>query len=256
MSLSIGDFSVRLKENIKPTQEVDSTNSNKIIGDNKWSLKRPETKLGASISRKTDTKVTISVEKNSMDEFLEDENQCKTNKSERGKDKDDTSCDILASIAFDKYPADFENATDDDIGSILEELSKMAGVMSPNSAIEHTTSSDSSKHLTVEEKSVEELLHEAQELVRKNGLSRSASKSDNFIPDNFPDNDNYPEIMYSCETDIFQRMEQEMQIQSEKIRASPRNERNRTFSPDCMMVYENLNTFKPSRSLEMQKKTI
>ncbi|KAK0076053.1 hypothetical protein PV325_005952 [Microctonus aethiopoides] len=254
ISLSIGDFSVRLKENIKPTQEVDSTNSNKIIADNKWSLKRPEMKLGASSSRKTDTKATISVEKNSMDEFLEDENQCKTNKSERGKDKDDTSCDILASIAFDKYPADFENATDDDIGSILEELSKMAGVMSPNSAIEHTTSSDSSKHLTVEEKSVEELLQEAQELVRKNGLSRSASKSDNFIPDNFSDNDNYPEIMYSCETDIFQRMEQEMQIQSEKIRASPRNERNRTFSPDCMMVYENLNTFKPSRSLEMQKK--
>lgn len=166
------------------------------------------------------------------------------------KDKDDTLCDILASTAFDKYPSDFENATDEDIGSFLEEMSKIAGALSPNSAPERTKSTESSKITTEEEKSVEELLEEAEKLVRENvGLSKSASRSDTLVPDEKSRSADDLDRAHNLEDDIFQLIEQEVH---REIRKSPRSPKKTSPSPDCEVVYENVN-LKPPKGLGLQR---
>lgn len=161
----------------------------------------------------------------------------------------------MASAAFDKYPSDFENATDEDIGSFLEEMSKIAGALSPNSAPERTKSGDSTKNPTEEEKSVEELLEEAEKLVKKNVcLSKSASRSDTLVPEDSPKENNNSNRVFNLEDDIFQLIEEEVHRETEKIRKSPKNEQKRIPTPDFELIYENVNNLKPPRSLELQKK--
>ncbi|KAL0108116.1 hypothetical protein PUN28_015013 [Cardiocondyla obscurior] len=255
ISLSIGENSVRIKEKGKG-KETERLSTVKKDAPDKWWLKRPETRLGILGTKNVDAKSRQSPPlSDSMKEFLEKEKMCKTvSKSEgEAKDKDDTLCDILASAAFDKYPSDFENATDEDIGSILEEMSKIAGALTPNSCPERTKSGGFNKNPTEEEKSVEELLEEAEKLVRENcnTLSKSISKSDTLVPEN---QDESMSRVRQLEADIFQLIEEEVHKESEKIKRSPKNERKRENSPGIEIVYENLNNLKPPRSLELQRR--
>ncbi|XP_018350745.1 PREDICTED: centrosomal protein of 162 kDa isoform X2 [Trachymyrmex septentrionalis] len=259
ISLSVGENSVRIKEKSKTTKEVEQLSADKKDAPDKWWLKRPETRLDVLSAKNADAKskqspTPLSDVSSSMKEFLEKERMCKTTSKSEGetKDKDDTLCDILASAAFDKYPSDFENATDEDIGSLLEEMSKIAGALSPNSCPERTKSGGSNKNPT-EEKSVEELLEEAEELVRKNcnTLSKSISKSDTLVPEN---QDGSLSRVRQLEADIFQLIEEEVHKESEKIKRSPKNERKRENSPGFEIVYESLNNLKPPKTLELQRK--
>lgn len=145
------------------------------------------------------------------------------------------------------------DATDEDIGSILEEMSKIAGALSPNSCPERTKSGGSSKNPTEEEKSVEELLEEAEKLVRENcnTLSKSISKSDTLVPENQDESLNR---VRQLEADIFQLIEEEVHKESEKIKRSPKNERKRENSPGFEVVYENLSSLKPPKTLEFQRR--
>ncbi|KAG5307396.1 CE162 protein, partial [Acromyrmex insinuator] len=258
ISLSVGENSVRIKEKSKPIKEVEQLSADKKDTD-KWWLKRPETRLDVLSAKHADAKskqspTPLSDVSSSMKEFLEKERMCKTTSKSEGeaKDKDDTLCDILASAAFDKYPSDFENATDEDIGSLLEEMSKIAGALSPNSCPERTKSGGSNKNPT-EEKSVEELLEEAEELVRKNcnTLSKSISKSDTLVSENQDESLNR---VRQLEADIFQLIEEEVHKESEKIKRSPKNDRKRENSPGFEIVYESLNNLKPPKTLEFQRK--
>uniref|UniRef100_A0A0C9REV8 Centrosomal protein of 162 kDa n=1 Tax=Fopius arisanus TaxID=64838 RepID=A0A0C9REV8_9HYME len=255
LSRSPGECSVLLKESWKPLEDV-GPGARVEHPERQWWLKRPETRLGSSSSRKSRVKSVHSPEgTSSMREFLEKERYCRVvHKNEaEGRDKDDTLCDILASAAFDKYPEDFENATDEDIGSFLEEMSKIAGALSPNSTRERSKSL-SSKNPTEEEKSVEELLQEAEKLVRENvSLSKSSSRSETLIPS--PDNSKISKALkppksraQNLEDDIFDLIQQEVYKETEKIRKSPRNEK-RPVSPD----HNAYNILKPT-PLELQKK--
>lgn len=219
------------------------------------------------------------------------------------KDKDDTLCDILASAAFDKYPSDFESmyysscastsismgsysfisvlihpdATDEDIGSILEEMSKIAGALSPNSGPECPKSGSNSKNntgmlfsdvddnrvfidipffLIEEERSVEELLQEAEKLVKKtsSSISKSNSRSDTLVADNKDDQNESLLRVRQLEDDIFHMIQAEVHKESEKVRKSPKFEHKRDPSPGLEVVYENLNVLKPSKTLELQRR--
>ncbi|XP_011143084.1 centrosomal protein of 162 kDa isoform X2 [Harpegnathos saltator] len=261
ISLSVGENSIHIKEKIKPIKEIEQLSADKKDAQEKWWLKRPETRLEVLSAKNTEIKMKQSPTpssdvSSSMKEFLEKEKMCKAMPRSEGevKDKDDTLCDILASAAFDKYPSDFENATDEDIGSILEEMSKIAGALSPNSGPERTKSGGSSKVPTEEEKSVEELLEEAEKLVRKNSttLSKSASKSDTLVPENGQDES--LSRVRQLEADIFQLIEEEVHKESEKIRKSPKNEKKRENSPGFEIVYENLSSLRPPKTLELQRR--
>ncbi|XP_076621791.1 uncharacterized protein LOC143342135 isoform X2 [Colletes latitarsis] len=259
ISLSIGENSVRIKEKPEVNKEIEPNGKTK---KDKWWLKKPETRLEMSnIPMEGNMKQSPSPSpdvSSSMKEFLEKEKMCKAmHKNEiEIKDKDDTLCDILASAAFDKYPSDFENATDDDIGSILEEMSKIAGALSPNSAPDRTKSRNSTKNPTEEEKSVEELLEEAEKLVRKNSssLSKSGSKSDTLVPENIPDDVESLDRVRQLEADIFQLIEEEVHKETEKIKKSPKNEKKRNNSPGFEIIYENVNSLKAPKTLELQRR--
>ncbi|XP_043279264.1 centrosomal protein of 162 kDa [Venturia canescens] len=273
ISLSLGENSVRLREKSKPgNEEAEPSNrTEKKVEDKRWWLKRPETRLGLSASTKKSVlsgdkpkETPLSDMTSSMKEFLQKEELCKAQhktSGENNRDKDDTLCDILASTAFDKYPSDFENATDEDIGSFLEEMSKIAGALSPSSAQERMKSGEnSSKNPSEEEKSVEELLEEAEKLVRENvGLSKSSSRSETLILEEVENQNGSNTRIVRLEKDIFQLIEQEVQRESEKIRKSPKNEKNRKeASPGRnKAIYENENSLKPPimlMTLESQKK--
>lgn len=133
-------------------------------------------------------------------------------------------------------------------------MSKIAGALSPNSGPEHIKSVGSSKNPTEEEKSVEELLEEAEKLVRENcnTLSKSISKSDTLVPENDPDES--LNRVRQLEADIFQLIEKEVHKETEKIKRSPKNERKRENSPGFEIVYENLNSLKPPKTLEFQRR--
>ncbi|XP_043252093.1 centrosomal protein of 162 kDa [Colletes gigas] len=259
ISLSIGENSVRIKEKPKVDKEIEPNGRTK---KDKWWLKKPETRLEISnvpMEGKMKQSPSPSPDvSSSMKEFLEKEKMCKAmHKNEiEIKDKDDTLCDILASAAFDKYPSDFENATDDDIGSILEEMSKIAGALSPSSAPDRTKSRNSTKNPTEEEKSVEELLEEAEKLVRKNSssLSKSGSKSDTLVPENIPDDVENLDRVRQLEADIFQLIEEEVHKETEKIKKSPKNEKKRNNSPGFEVIYENVNSLKAPKTLELQRR--
>ncbi|KAG7210091.1 hypothetical protein KM043_011661 [Ampulex compressa] len=262
ISLSIGENSIRIKDKPKPVKDPDTPLDEKSTKE-KWWLKKSDACLEIANPKMIEMKVKQSPSpspdvSSSMKEFLEKERMCKAlHKSEvEAKDRDDTLCDILASAAFDKYPSDFENATDDDIGSILEEMSKIAGALSPNSAPERTKSGNSSKNPTEEERSVEELLEEAEKLVRKNStsLSKSASKSDTLVPDCIVDDKESLGRVRQLEADIFQLIEEEVHKETEKIKKSPKAEKKIESSPGFEVVYENLNGLRPSKTLELQRK--
>lgn len=261
ISLSVGENSIRIKE--KPKVVVKRPEPDDKHEEEKWWLKKPDTWLDISRAVPIDLKTKQSPSpspdvSSSMKEFLEKEKMCKAmHKSEvEMKDRDDTLCDILASAAFDKYPSDFENATDEDIGSILEEMSKIAGALSPNSATDRSKSRNSAKNPTEEERSVEELLEEAEKLVRKNSnsLSKSGSKSDTLVPENIPEDVESFSRVRQLEADIFQLIEEEVHKETEKIKKSPRNERKRDGSPGFEVIYENLNGVKAPKSLELQRR--
>lgn len=133
-------------------------------------------------------------------------------------------------------------------------MSKIAGALSPNSGPERTKSGGSSKIPTEEEKSVEELLEEAEKLVRKNSctLSKSMSKSDTLVPENGQDES--LSRVRQLEADIFQLIEEEVHKESEKIKKSPKNEKRRENSPSIEIVYENLSSLKPPKTLELQRR--
>lgn len=150
----------------------------------------------------------------------------------------------------------YTDATDEDIGSILEEMSKIAGAFSPNSAIDRSKSRDSAKNPIEEEKSVEELLEEAEKLVRKNSssLSKSGSKSDTLVPENIPEDIENLSRVRQLEADIFQLIEEEVHKETEKIKRSPKNEKKRDNSPGFEILYENVSSLKAPKSLELQRR--
>ncbi|XP_020707089.2 centrosomal protein of 162 kDa-like isoform X2 [Athalia rosae] len=247
LSLSIGENSIRIKEKpkAKEIKAVPLTQEN--AGQHKWWLKRPETRLGFTSPKKLEVNIKPSPSP-SPDVLYKSEGEV--------KDKDDTLCDILASAAFDKYPSDFENATDEDIGSILEEMSKIAGALSPNSGPDCTKAGSISKNATEEERSVEELLQEAEKLVQKtsSSISKSNSKSDTLVPDsNLDPNDSLARVR-QLEDDIFQMIQAEVHKESEKVKKSPKYEQKRDEDSGLEIVYENLNVLKAPKTLELQRK--
>ncbi|XP_076241709.1 uncharacterized protein LOC143183845 isoform X2 [Calliopsis andreniformis] len=260
ISLSVGENSIRIKEKPKVIKENEQDEKN---DKEKWWLKKPETKLEVSNAAPSDANMKQSPSpspdvSSSMKEFLEKEKMCKAmHKSEiEMKDKDDTLCDILASAAFDKYPSDFENATDEDIGSILEEMSKIAGALSPNSAPDRTKSRNMTKNSTEEEQSLQELLEEAEKLVRKNStsLSKSGSKSDTLVPENLSEDVESLNRVRQLEADIFQMIEEEVHKETERIKKSPKYEKKRDNSPGFEIIYENMNGLKAPKTLELQRR--
>nr|XP_003702778.1 PREDICTED: centrosomal protein of 162 kDa isoform X1 [Megachile rotundata] len=262
ISLSVGENSIRIKEKPKVSKKSEPEEKNEKDQKEQWWLKKPDTCLDIpNIPAEAKTKPSPSISpdvSSSMKEFLEKEKMCKDmhrNEIET-KDRDDTLCDILASAAFDKYPSDFENATDEDIGSILEEMSKIAGALSPNSAADRTKSRNSIKNPTEEEKSVEELLEEAEKLVRKNSssLSKSGSKSDTLVPENIPEDIESLNRVRQLEADIFQLIEEEVHKETEKIKKSPKNEKKSDDSPGFEVLYENVNYLKAPKTLELQRR--
>ncbi|XP_076679671.1 uncharacterized protein LOC143374960 isoform X2 [Andrena cerasifolii] len=260
ISLSVGENSIRIKEKPRAIKETEPEERNE---KDKWWLKKPETRLEISSAIPVDERGKLSPSpspdvSSSMKEFLEKERMCKAmHKNEiEMKDKDDTLCDILASAAFDKYPSDFENATDEDIGSMLEEMSKIAGALSPNSGADRTKSRNSTKNSTEEERSVEELLEEAEKLVRKNSssLSKSGSKSDTLVPENIQEDVESLSRVKQLEADIFQLIEKEVHKETERIRKSPKNEKKRDGSPGFDVIYEHVNGLKAPKTLELQRR--
>ncbi|XP_076182406.1 uncharacterized protein LOC143154306 isoform X2 [Ptiloglossa arizonensis] len=259
ISLSIGENSIRIKEKPKVEKEIESNEKNE---KEKWWLKKPDIRLEMSnvpVEIKTEQSPSLSPDvSSSMKEFLEKEKMCKAmHKNEiEIKDKDDTLCDILASAAIDKYPSDFENATDDDISSLLEEISKIAGALSPNSAPDNTKSRNSAKNSTEEERSMEALLEEAEKLIRKNSssLSKSGSRTDTLVPEDIPEDVEKLGRVRQLEAHIFQLIEEEVYKETEKIKKSPKNERKRDNSPEFEAIYENVNNLKAPKTLELQRK--
>lgn len=150
----------------------------------------------------------------------------------------------------------YTGATDEDIGSILEEMSKIAGALSPNSAVDRTKSRTCVKNSTEEEKSVEELLEEAEKLVRKNSnsLSKSGSKSDTLVPENIAEDIDSIGRVRQLEADIFQLIEEEVHKETEKIRKSPKNDKKSDDSPGFDVLYENVNCLKAPKTLELQRR--
>ena len=263
ISLSVGENSIRIKEKPRVIEDIESEEKNE---KDKWWLKKPEARLEISSAIPLDERGKPSPSpspdvSSSMKEFLEKERMCKAmHKNEiETKDKDDTLCDILASAAFDKYPSDFENATDEDIGSILEEMSKIAGALGPNSGADRTKSRNSTKNSTEEERSVEELLEEAEKLVRKNSssLSKSGSKSDTLVPENIQEDVESLGRVKRLEADIFQLIEKQVHMETERIRKSPKNEnglRDGLSPAGFDVIYEHVNGSKTPKTLELQRR--
>ncbi|XP_043478333.1 putative leucine-rich repeat-containing protein DDB_G0290503 [Leptopilina heterotoma] len=103
-----------------------------------------------------------------------------------------------------KYLEDFEGASDQDIEGILEAMSKLADSLSASSLSESIECSQ--KSCVQKEKSLEELLLEATELVRINAycLSEGAFKSDSESEAT----ENFSASKY--ETNIFEKIEEEI----------------------------------------------
>lgn len=80
VSLSVGENSVRIKKKIKPTKE--QLSADKKDTQDKWWLKRPETRLDVLSAKNADAKMKQSPTptsdvSSSMKEFLEKERMCK-----------------------------------------------------------------------------------------------------------------------------------------------------------------------------------
>lgn len=128
-------------------------------------------------------------------------------------------------------------------------MSKIAEKFSPNSAPDRTKSGNTTKNQTEEEKSVEELLEEAEKLVRENtSMSKSSSRSEIFVSNSHEKSDT--SRVRKLENDIFHIIEQTSEEKSRK-----KNSKKRTESPGFEIVYENMNAvLKTPKSLEHQKK--
>lgn len=82
VSLSVGENSVRIKKKAKSTKEIEQLLADKKDTQDKWWLKRPETRLDVSSAKNADTKMKQSPTptsdvSSSMKEFLEKERMCK-----------------------------------------------------------------------------------------------------------------------------------------------------------------------------------
>lgn len=82
VSLSVGENSVRIKKKAKFTKETEQLLVEKKDTQDKWWLKRPETRLDVSSVKNVDTKMKQSPTptsdvSSSMKEFLEKERMCK-----------------------------------------------------------------------------------------------------------------------------------------------------------------------------------
>jgi len=82
ISLSIGENSIRIKEKPKSTKEKEQLLVDKKDVQDKWWLKRPETRLEVLSAKNMEVKTkqsptSISDVSSSMKEFLEKEKMCK-----------------------------------------------------------------------------------------------------------------------------------------------------------------------------------
>lgn len=82
ISLSVGENSIRIKEKPKSTKETEQLMANKKDVQEKWWLKRPETRLEVLGTKNTEAKMKQSPTpssdvSSSMKEFLEKEKMCK-----------------------------------------------------------------------------------------------------------------------------------------------------------------------------------
>lgn len=82
MSLSVGENSVRIKKKAKSAKEIEQLSTDKKDMQDKWWLKRPETRLDVSSAKNADAKMKQSPTptsdvSSSMKEFLEKERMCK-----------------------------------------------------------------------------------------------------------------------------------------------------------------------------------
>ncbi|XP_014218143.1 centrosomal protein of 162 kDa [Copidosoma floridanum] len=169
LSFSIGDNSVHVKEKPKPMLEPPKEPDPPPVAQKKdqWWLKKPAPLVDKDSNKKEVLKkdkspVLTCSATSSMQEFLDKEKMCKNAEE---KDKHDKLQDLLSAVASDKYHSESGNATDDEIGSILEEMSKIAGAMSP---IAENIKSKTINEILSDEQSVEELIQEAEKLVQQN----------------------------------------------------------------------------------------
>lgn len=125
------------------------------------------------------------------------------------------------------------DATDEDIGSILEEMSKLTGVMSP---IPESIKSKSNEILS--EGSVEELIQEAEKLVKQNtkNTRKAVAKPELIVLDDSTAVDDDLTRVRQLEVDIFKMIEDQVNEESKPKR--------RSLSPSVEVLFENLNSQK------------
>ncbi|KAJ8686812.1 hypothetical protein QAD02_022606 [Eretmocerus hayati] len=247
ISFSIGDNSVRIKEKPKPDKESNLPLQTEVVKD-QWWLKKPSAQLEVSQQEKKDAEkaeqLNISPDESpSMKDFLSKERMCKTDEADM-KGKDDTLHDIIASVAFDKQPSDLDNATDEDIGSMLEEMSRIAGATSP---IEESVKSKTiNKILTEEDRSVEELLKEAEKLVQQNSndLLRVTLKSELSVSEENDSTAGDLKRVRQLEVDIFKMIEQKVD-EDDSVKAES--------NPSMEVLFENLTRDKDMDTQKMNR---
>lgn len=120
----------------------------------------------------------------------------------------------------------------------MEEISKIADANGASAGLNQGKTPTSEKNSTDEERSVEELLEEAEKLVRKNSYTIAKTPLDATI--NLDDMDETAmaiERVNALEANIFQQIAQQVHKESEKLRTSPRSEKDRG---SIEMIYENV----------------
>lgn len=139
-------------------------------------------------------------------------------------------------------------ATDEDIGSILDEMSKIASALSP--VPENVSSKSIDEILTEEQRSVEELIQEAEKLVQESGgdLLTGALKTEIItVPDHDKTASDSLSRVRQLEVDIFKMIEDQVKENSEL-----KSDRS-SHSKSIEVMFENVKTQKSSQA---QKKKL
>ncbi|OXU25926.1 hypothetical protein TSAR_011831 [Trichomalopsis sarcophagae] len=125
-------------------------------------------------------------------------------------------------------------------------MSKIAGTLSP--VAESVKSKTINEILTEEERSVEELLQEAEKLVQQNGsnLLKGVLNTDITVPDENNTADKGLTKVKQLEVDIFKMIEEQANQDS-----STNSEKRRSLSPSIEVLFENITS---QKTLEAQKK--
>ncbi|XP_014222784.1 centrosomal protein of 162 kDa [Trichogramma pretiosum] len=253
VSISIRDNSVHVKEKLKTKleKEAEPPPQHSPQKKDQWWLRKPKTEQEPNeqkneSNKEPDTPLLQLEDTSSVQEFIKKENMCKKDEVEAAK-KDDTLQDVLASIAFDKYQSDAGNATDEDIGSIIEEMNKIAGMTSPI-ADPVKTAKTIDEIMSIEEESVKELLEEAEKLVQQNGNNKLKDifMSETKVPDANDTSSEDLKKVRQLEVNIFKMIEDQVKENSDQTDK-------KSSSPSIEEVFD---TTSSAQKIDTQKKKL